>query len=235
MLSKLAKCTAGLALLSGVSHADRYLTEIEELIMQVKRDTDGKEHISWKASLTEKMQQSVEFCETMKHELLIPRLGNHYSYHDSLIVIDQLHREFPELITVSSLGKSYEGRDIPLIKLEKGSKPTVERPAILFTGGHHAREAVAIQMPFYIIFKFLHGALHNDQYYVDLLENVTLYIVPILNVDGVFDIEQTFFQTADHVLKRKNKNDSWGGKWLCGDDTMTGVDLNRNYGFSHGN
>jgi len=64
---------------------------------------------------------------------------------------------------------------------------------------------------------------------------VTLYFVPMLNADGVFDIEQTFFQTADHVMKRKNRNDSWGGKWLCGDDTLTGVDLNRNYGFSHGN
>ena len=106
---------------------------------------------------------------------------------------------------------------------------------MLITGAHHAREAVSIQMPFYIIFKFLHGVLHKDQYYIDLLENVTLYFVPILNVDGVFDIEQTFFQTADHVMKRKNRNDSWGGKWLCGDDTYTGVDLNRNYGFSHGN
>ena len=106
---------------------------------------------------------------------------------------------------------------------------------MLITGAHHAREAVSIQMPFYIIFKFLHGVLHHDQYYIDLLENVTLYFVPILNVDGVFDIEQTFFQTADHVMKRKNRNDSWGGKWLCGDDTYTGVDLNRNYGFSHGN
>ena len=117
MLSKLAKCSAGVALLSQVATADRYLTEIEELIMQVKRDTDGKEHISWKESLTEKMLHSVEFCDTVKHELLIPRLGNHYSYHDSLVVIDQLHREFPSLITVSSFGKTYEGRDIPLIKL----------------------------------------------------------------------------------------------------------------------
>ena len=88
MLSKLAKYSAGVAFLGGVAHADRYLTEIEELIMQVKRDTDGKEHISWKESLTEKMQHSTEFCDTVKHELLIPRLGNHYSYHDSLTVID---------------------------------------------------------------------------------------------------------------------------------------------------
>lgn len=88
MFSKLAKYAAGMAVVGGVANADRYLTEIEELIMQVKRDTDGKEHISWKETLTEKMQHSNEFCDTVKHELLIPRLGNHYSYHDSLVVID---------------------------------------------------------------------------------------------------------------------------------------------------
>ena len=86
--SNLAKVSTGLAILSSVANADRYLTEIEELIMQVKRDTDGKEHISWKESLTEKMLHSNEFCDKVKHELLIPRLGNHYSYHDSLVVID---------------------------------------------------------------------------------------------------------------------------------------------------
>jgi len=235
MFSRVGKWAAGMALLNSVANADRYLTEIEELIMQVKRDTDGKEHISWKESITEKLQHSKEFSDKVKHELLIPRLGNHYSYHDAMVVIEQLKREFPDYINVSSFGKTYEGRDIPLIRLQKGNKPTTDRPAMLLTGAHHAREAVSIQMPFYIIFKFLHGALHNDQYYLDLLENVTLYVVPMLNVDGVYDIEQTFFQTADHVMKRKNKNDSWGGKWLCGDDTYTGVDLNRNYGFSHGN
>ena len=77
-----------MAFIGGVANADRYLTEIEELIMQVKRDTDGKEHISWKESLTEKMMHSAEFDDTVKHELLIPRLGNHYSYHDSLTVIE---------------------------------------------------------------------------------------------------------------------------------------------------
>lgn len=146
-----------------------------------------------------------------------------------------MKKEFPQAINVSSFGKSFEGRDIPLIKLQTGTKPTSDRPAILITGAHHSREALSIQMPFYIILRFLHGMLHNNEFYINLLENTTLYFVPILNVDGVFDIEQTFFQTADHVMKRKNKNDSWGGKWLCGDDTYTGVDLNRNYGFSHGN
>ena len=125
--------------------------------------------------------------------MLIPRLGNHYSYHDVLIVIDQLKTEFPDLVEVSSFGRSYENRDIPLLTISKGKGSWKEKPAILITGAHHAREAVSIQMPFYIIFKILHGAIHGDDYYIDLLEHTTLYIVPMLNVDGVFDIEQTFF------------------------------------------
>lgn len=48
-------------------------------------------------------------------------------------------------------------------------------------------------MPFYIIYKFLHGMIHGDEHYIDLLEKTTLYFVPMVNVDGVFDIEQTFF------------------------------------------
>ena len=144
MLPKITKWATGLAFMSGVANADRYLTEMEELIMQVKRDTDGKEHISWKESLTEKMQHSAEFCDKVKHELLIPRLGNHYSYHDTLVAIEQLRTEFPSVVTVSSFGKSYEGRDIPLLKLQMGNKPTIERPAMLITGAHHAREAVSI-------------------------------------------------------------------------------------------
>lgn len=162
MINNLSKVAAGLALLSGGAFADRYLTEIEELIMQVKRDTDGKEHISWKESLTEKMQHSKEFCDKVKHELLIPRLGNHYSYHDTLVAIEMLKKEFPEHIKVTSFGKSYEGRDIPLLRLQAGTKAVEERPAILITGAHHAREAVSIQMPFYIMYKFLHGVIHND-------------------------------------------------------------------------
>ena len=91
----LSKAIKGAALLCGLSKADRYLTEMEELIMQVKRDTDGKERIPWKQSLTQKMMTSEEWTDQIKKELLIPRLGNHLSYHDSIVLIEQLKKEFP--------------------------------------------------------------------------------------------------------------------------------------------
>ena len=51
----LRKILFGAALLCTMASGDRYLTEMEELIMQVKRDTDGKERIAWKETLTSKM------------------------------------------------------------------------------------------------------------------------------------------------------------------------------------
>ena len=85
---KFSKFLALMGVCFGTAMADRYLTEMEELIMQVKRDTDGKERISWKETLTKKMQRDSEFTSKVKKDLLIPRLGNHYSYHDCLVVID---------------------------------------------------------------------------------------------------------------------------------------------------
>ena len=52
---KFSKILALMGVCLGTVMADRYLTEMEELIMQVKRDTDGKERISWKETLTKKM------------------------------------------------------------------------------------------------------------------------------------------------------------------------------------
>ena len=138
------KLTLAAAFMAGFASADRYLTEMEELIMQVKRDTDGKEHIGWKESITKRLQHSKEFDSEVQRELLIPRLGNHMSYHDAIQAIDQLKKEFPEHIKVTSFGKSFEGRDIPLVRLQAGNKPTGDRPSILITGAHHSREAVSI-------------------------------------------------------------------------------------------
>ena len=109
----------------------------------------------------------------------------HLLYDDVVKLIEELATEFPEIVKVGSIGKTYEGRDIPLVTLELGPKPHSERSSMLFTGAHHAREAVSIQMPFYIISRMLHSALHGDQLYLDLLSNHTFYFIPVVNMDGV--------------------------------------------------
>lgn len=68
--------------------------------------------------------------------------------------------DFPDLIELESIGKTYENRDIYMIKVDGTGSPDTK--AILLTGAHHSRELVSIQMPLYSILELLHGFVHND-------------------------------------------------------------------------
>jgi Tfp pilus assembly protein FimT len=68
-----------------------------------------------------------------------------------------------------------------------------KRPAIFLTGATHSRELITVQMPLYSSLKLLHKALvQNDERYQNLLMQNTYYVVPVINVDGLAQIEKDF-------------------------------------------
>ena len=79
--------------------------------------------------------------------------------------MDELMRDFPHLVKIQSIGKTYQGHDIPIFTLADptGTVPIKDRPAILLNGATHARELITIQMVFYSMFKLLHGHVHEDE------------------------------------------------------------------------
>jgi len=60
--------------------------------------------------------------------------------------MDELMLDFPQLVKIQSIGKSYEGHDIPIFTVAdpSGSVPIKDRPAILLNGATHARELITI-------------------------------------------------------------------------------------------
>jgi murein tripeptide amidase MpaA len=89
-------------------------------------------------------------------------------------------------------------------------------------------------MVFYSVFRLIHSALHGDQSVIKMLTTQTLYIIPVVNVDGFYDIQDLLVNTGRLHSKRKNKNPTYGNTHECGDELKVGVDLNRNYGFGFG-
>lgn len=57
-----------------------------------------------------------------------------------------MQSEFSDIIKLESIGKTYENRDIWMIKVEadKIAQPGQEKKAILMTGAHHSRELVSV-------------------------------------------------------------------------------------------
>ena len=62
--------------------------------------------------------------------------------------------DFDEIIQLESIGKTYENRDMWMMKID-GTKfwgqSHHESKAILLTGAHHARELISVQMPLFSI------------------------------------------------------------------------------------
>ncbi|MEK6554193.1 MAG: M14 family zinc carboxypeptidase, partial [Bdellovibrionota bacterium] len=142
--------------------------------------------------------------------------ANFHNYAELQEALKELSRNHADIVTLSTIGKTLEGRDIPLITIGKNQKdPSIA--AVFFVGGHHAREHISIETPLLVAKNLAAGWKAGDLRITQLLNNRTVYIVPMLNVDGAeFDID-----TGSYKSWRKNRRSN-------GDGTF-GVDLNRNY------
>lgn len=145
-----------------------------------------------------------------------------HNYKELTDELNQLANNNPDLVEMKSLGKTHENRDIWVLRITKDVKVTTNRPAVIFMGGHHAREHISIEMPLMLAKHLVSKAVAQDQKITDLLANREIHIIPMVNPDGAeYDIASGSYQ-----MWRKNRRKN-------GDGTV-GVDLNRNYGYQWG-
>jgi Zinc carboxypeptidase len=74
--------------------------------------------------------------------------------------MNTLTAEFPEVLKKFSIGKTSQNRDINgyLLGLNLTSKQvTMEKPALLIDGAHHARDLSTISMSVYTVVRLLYG------------------------------------------------------------------------------
>lgn len=132
-------------------------------------------------------------------------------YHDYERLMNELEKirtQYPDLVSLASLGTSRQGRTIPLVTLADQTKTHVER-AVLFTGAVHGSEVVGTEAIMTFLVTTLEEYMHNATFR-ELLGSTVVYLVPMLNPDGV----EAGKMTDDYRLARRN---------------AAGVDLNRNF------
>lgn len=154
----------------------------------------------------------------------IVRTKGIYDYETMLQQLHQLIDQY-KLLTVDIIGKSVEGRAIYLVKLGHGSKK------VLLDGAHHGNEWISSFLLMTMIEHYAyyyHTGLAWDTYDVrSLLGEYTLYIVPMVNPDGV-DIVATNGRSSleRKALVRMNGGSNNFAGWKA---NARGVDLNRQY------
>ena len=91
---------------------------------------------------------------------------------------------FPTLCQVESIGKSYEGREIPLVTVTNlaTGRPD-EKPAIIVHAQIHASEFTGTTAALNLLDRLLHG-YGEDERITLALDTRTFYVVPRVNPDG---------------------------------------------------
>uniref|UniRef100_A0A0K2UDT2 Peptidase M14 domain-containing protein n=1 Tax=Lepeophtheirus salmonis TaxID=72036 RepID=A0A0K2UDT2_LEPSM len=126
----------------------------------------------------------------------------------------------PSIASVFSIGKSYEGRDLLILKVGTPSPQGNIKPAIFIEGGIHAREWISPAATTYMIKEFVFNYKKNKE----ILEAIDLYILPVMNPDGY----AYTFRKDRLWRKSRSRNGGLLGSIL---PACVGVDLNRNFGY----
>ena len=139
--------------------------------------------------------------------------GSHfYSYNNMILLLKIIEKDFKEVSRVSTIGKSYKGRDMPLVTFglnivrNEEQKGEHNPPSMMLTSVHHAREVVGVSMNVYTMLYLLHSFEHNDLGVKSILRMHNIYFIPFVNVDSYHEIFEKFEQTNIYSQIRKNRH-----------------------------
>jgi hypothetical protein len=98
--------------------------------------------------------------------------------------LDAFASEFPDLVRKSSIGRSFEGRDIWLLTVTNHAVGVAEeKPAVWIDGNIHASEVTASMAVVHLVDQLTRGFGHDPQV-TRALDTRTFYLVPRVNPDG---------------------------------------------------
>jgi len=131
-------------------------------------------------------------------------------FHDFMDYLEESY----DFVSTESIGTSFEGADMRILKVCKGG--CGNKPAMWIDGGIHAREWIGHASVTFM----MNELVENDDQHPDLTENLDWYLLPVVNPDGYL------FTQTDNRFWRKTRSLNLGGCY--------GTDANRNWGFHWG-
>ena len=159
------------------------------------------------------------FAETL--DTVVPT--NVYSYEQMMEDMDALRNQYPDEVTVSSIGTTELGRDIPVIRIGDLNA----RYHVLLQGAIHGREHLTAWLLMATADYWLdHGILGYS--------DVCYHMIPMTNPDGVIISQTGLLNDAQYEIYLSDKENgyttrsesSYAERWKANGE---GIDINRNF------
>ena len=159
------------------------------------------------------------FADTL--DTVVPT--NVYSYEQMIEDMEALQTQYPDVISVSSIGTTELGRDIPVIRLGDLNA----KYHVLLQGAIHGREHLTAWLLMAMTDYWLdHGILGYG--------DICYHIIPMTNPDGVIISQTGELNDAQHEIYLSDKQNGYTSKSESNYATLwkangEGIDINRNF------
>ncbi len=121
--------------------------------------------------------------------------NKYYTYNGITELCNRLAKEYPNLVTMESAGKSYEGRDIIALTIsDKKAGNSDYKPGFYIDGNIHSNEIQGTEMALYTAW-YLCEMYDENKFINELLRDKTFYILPTINPDA----RQYFMNEANNA------------------------------------
>jgi len=141
---------------------------------------------------------------------LVPGQIDWQHYHTSAEIEEFMRKwaqQYPDLVDLYSVGKSFGGRDIWQMTLtNKRSGAHTDKPAAFFEGGRHSGEISGTERAFYLMWYLLENYA-KDPAIKQLLDTKAIYIKPMNNPDGSDMYRLTAQSNRSSVRPQDNDGD----------------------------
>ncbi|XP_028249858.1 carboxypeptidase O-like [Parambassis ranga] len=134
-----------------------------------------------------------------------------------------VERGNPELVSSAVYGRTYEGRNITLLKLGLKNMEAREKKVIWMDCGIHAREWIAPAFCQWFVKEIVNSYKTNKKL-ERMLQNLDIYVTPVINVDGYIF---TWVNDTTRLWRKSRSPPPASG-------SCYGVDLNRNFNANWG-
>lgn len=108
----------------------------------------------------------------------------YYRYGELTDILKKYAEEYPNLVRMESIGKSYEGRDIwAMTVTNQATGPDIEKPAYYIDGNIHSFEVSTTNTVLYILHYFV-SRYGKDPLVTEALDDKVIYMLPRIDPDG---------------------------------------------------
>ena len=133
--------------------------------------------------------------------------NKYYTYQGVVDLCTRLARAYPDLVTLESAGKSYQGRDIIVLTItDKKDQNPDNKPGFWIDGNIHSVELQGTEMALYTAW-YLCEMYSGNAFIKQLVKDKTFYISPTINPDAREYFTATGLPPRSGLVPRDNDRD----------------------------